>query len=64
MFIFQIPEISGDNCSELLYAAKKYDFKPIQKKCISFLLGELNVESVLEILNSVFYSDEKSVTKR
>ncbi|XP_067664410.1 BTB/POZ domain-containing protein 6-like [Haliotis asinina] len=52
-------ELTTDNVSGLLYAAKKYYVKSLSEKCVSFLDSALNADNACDILEQAHvYSEE------
>jgi BTB/POZ domain-containing protein 3/6 len=56
--------LTGDNVVATMYLAKKYIIPSLNKKCVNFLLENLNPENALDVSEQAARFDEKKLEKR
>jgi hypothetical protein len=56
--------LTADNVASIMYLAQKYIIPLLNKKCVNFLLENLNLENVLDVLEQAVRFDEKELEKR
>ncbi|CAB3984990.1 BTB POZ domain-containing 6-like [Paramuricea clavata] len=56
--------LTADNVVAIMYLAQKYIIPLLNKKCVNFLLENLNLENVLDVLEQAVRFDEKELETR